>query len=94
MKLNQNFNEERIDLNIKPAQVLTIAIIIMGALILIESVPTFITRLYDFLQQKELFPEYHEGSWLIFYFIKSIIGYLLLTNGKYFSKLIEKNSPE
>ena len=94
LKLNQNFNEDRIDLNIKPAQVLTIVIIIMGALILIESVPMFISRIYDFLKQKTLFREYRDASWLIFYFIKAIIGYLLFTNGKYFAKFIEKNSEE
>ncbi|MWB96290.1 hypothetical protein GON26_18150 [Flavobacterium sp. GA093] len=94
LKLNQNFNEDKIDLNIKPAQVLTIVIIIMGALILIESVPMFISRIYDFLKQKTLFREYRDPSWLIFYFIKAIIGYSLFTNGKYFAKFIEKNSEE
>jgi cytochrome bd-type quinol oxidase subunit 2 len=94
LKLDKNFTEERIDLNIKSSTVLTIAIIIIGGLIITESLPNFCSRLFDFFQQKSLLKEYHDTSWLIYYFIKIIIGYLLLTNGKNLTKYIEKNSSE
>ena len=94
LKLKNNFKEERIDLNIKSTTVLTIAIIVIGGLILAESLPSFCSRLINFFQQKELLKDYPETSWLIYYFIKIIIGYLLVTNAKNFTKYIEKENYE
>lgn len=94
LKLKDNFKEERIDLTIKSTTILTIAIIIIGALILIESLPSFCSDLITFFQQKELLKDYPQTGWLIYNFIKIIIGYLLLTNAKNFTKFIEKESHE
>ncbi|WP_447637799.1 hypothetical protein [Flavobacterium microcysteis] len=94
LKLKDNFKEERIDFTIKSSTVLTIAIIVIGALILIESLPSFCSDLITFLQQKELLKDYPQTGWLIYHFIKIIIGYLLLTNAKNFTKFIEKESHE
>ena len=92
LKLENNFTEERIDLKIKSSTVLTIAIIVFGGMILVDSLPSFFSRLFDFFQQKSLLKDYNHTSWLIYYFIKIIIGYLLLTNGKNLTKYIEKES--
>lgn len=94
LKLEKNFTEERIELNIKSSTILTISIIVIGGLILIESLPSFCSRLFDFYQQKNLLKDYHETSWLIYHFLKIIIGYLLLTNGKNLTKYIEKETEE
>ena len=94
LKLNHNFKEERIDLTIKSTTVLTIAIIIVGALILIESLTVFCSDLITFWQQKEFLKDYPRSGWLIYHFIKIIIGYVLLTNAKNFTKFIEKESHE
>lgn len=94
LKLEKNFTEERIDLNMKSSTILTIAIIVIGGLILVESLPSFVSRLFDFYQQKNILREYHETSWLIYYFIKIIIGYLLLTNAKKLASFIEKKAVE
>ena len=92
LKLENNFTEERIDLKIKSSTVLTIAIIVFGGMILVDSLPSFFSRLFDFFQQKSLLKDYNHTSLLIYYFIKIIIGYLLLTNGKNLTKYIEKES--
>jgi lysylphosphatidylglycerol synthetase-like protein (DUF2156 family) len=94
LKLEKNFTEERIDMNIKSSTVLTIAIIVIGGLIITESLPNFCSTLFDFLRQKNLLKDYQDTSWLIFHFCKIIIGYLLLTNGKNLVKYIEKESSE
>ena len=94
LKLEKNFTEERIDLNIPKNTTITIAIIIIGGLILIESLPNFCSRLFNFFQQKKLLKDYSDTSWLIYYFIKTIIGYLLLTNGKNITKYLLKESNE
>lgn len=92
LKLENNFTEERIDVNIKSSTILTISIIVIGGLILVESIPSFFSLLFGFFQQRGLFKEYHEASWLIFHFIKIIIGYLLMTKVKSITNYIEKKS--
>lgn len=94
LKLEKNFNEERINLEIKSSTILTIAIIVIGGLTIIESVPDFCSGLFNFLQQKMLFKDYPDSHWLVFHFIKIIIGYLLMTNGKRLAGYIEKESVE
>jgi hypothetical protein len=94
LNLEKNFNEERIDLNIKNSTVLTVALIVIGGLIIAESLPNFCSGLFNFLQQKILFKDYPDAHWLIYHFLKIIIGYLLLTNGKRLAKYIEKESAE
>jgi len=94
LQLEKNFTEERIDLNIKTATILTIAIIVMGGLILVESLPSFCSGLLDYYQQKSLSQEYQSTYWLIYHFIKIIIAHLLLTNAKKLASLIEKKAVE
>ena len=94
LKLEKNFNEERIDLNIKSSTVLTVAIIVIGGLMIAESLPNFCSGLFNFLQQGMLFKDYPDSSWLIYHFLKIIIGYLLLTNGKRLAEYIDKKSVE
>src|SRR6476620_169236 len=45
LKLEKNFNEDRIDLNIKSSTVLTIAITVIGGLMIAESFPNFCSGL-------------------------------------------------
>ena len=92
LKLEKNFNEERIDLNIKTSTVLTVAIIVIGGLMIAESLPNFCSRLFNFLQQEMLFKDYPDSSWLVYHFLKIIIGHLLLTNGKRLAEYIEGKS--
>lgn len=92
LKLDKNFKEERIEINYSSSSVLTICIILIGSLILIEALPSFISRLFDFLTQKSQFKDYSGTSWLIYYFIKLILGYLLLTNEKTITNYIERKS--
>lgn len=94
LKLEKNFTEERIDIKISSTEILTISIIIIGGLIIVESLPLFFSRLIDFFQQKSQLKEYHETSWLVYYFVKLIIGYLLVTNGKKLAKYLAKNITE
>lgn len=39
-----------------------------------------------------MFRESPTSTWIIFYFVKTIIGYLLMTNSKYVVKFIESQT--
>lgn len=82
LKLDQQFQEERIDLSITLRTILTIATIVIGGMILVNALPMLCMRIFSLIQQQNVFREDPEFGWIIFYAIKSLIGYLLMTNSK------------
>lgn len=94
LKLNQNYTETKIDLNIKSSTIITISIIIIGGITLIDSIPRLFSELFGFLQQKMLMKDYPKFNLIILHLLKSILGYLLITKSKKITKYIEKESSE
>ena len=92
LKLNKNFQEERINLNIKSSTVLNIAIIVIGGIVIIDNLPLLFKQLFEFFQQQNLFREYSHSSWIIYYLINVVVGYLLISNSKTIAEFIEKRS--
>ena len=92
LKLNQNYTETKIDLNIKSSTIITISIIIIGGITLIDSIPRLFSELFGFLQQKMLMKDYPKFNLIILHLLKSILGYLLITKSKKITKYIEKES--
>lgn len=90
LKLEKGFAEEKIEFNIQPSSVLTIATIVIGGLIFIDSLPQFCKQVFFFFQQKNQFVESPSSEWLIFHLVKTLVGYLLMTNSKVVVRFIEK----
>lgn len=82
LKLDKGFDEEKLELNIAPKTVITIAIIVIGGFIFVDALPMLCKQVFTFVQQKSVFREDPEFSWVVFYAIKALIGYLLMTNSK------------
>ena len=92
LKLNQNYSEDKIDLNIKSSSIITICIIIIGGMTVIDSIPRLLSEILKFLQQKILLKDYPKFSWIILELVKCILGYLLITKSRTITKYIEKES--
>lgn len=90
LHLDKGFAEDNLALNIHHTTVLSIAIIVIGGLMLVDSLPQFCREIFNFYQTKTIFREDPETSWLILHFFKIAIGYLLLTNSKLIAAFIEK----
>jgi hypothetical protein len=90
LKLDKGFETENIELNFDLTKIISIAIIVIGGLLFIDNIPILLKEFFAFFQQKVLFKDYPKSGWLIFYFCKAIIGYLLMTNSFGIAKLIEK----
>ncbi len=88
--LEKHFTENRIDITVSKNTVLKIIVILIGGTTLIDSLPNLISEIFQFIQQKELIGNYPNLAWLIFYFIKTLIGYLLMTNSNLLVKFIDK----
>ncbi len=92
LHLDKGFPEEKIELNIQRSTVLTIAAIVIGGLIFIDSFPLFCQQVLVFIQQDNLFRESPTSGWIIFYLVKTILGYLLMTNSQFVVRFLDKQN--
>ncbi len=90
LHLEKGFEEDRIDLNMQSSAILSIATIIIGGLMFIDGLPEFCRQVIAFFQEKNLFRESPTTVWIIFNLIKTLIGYLLMTNSKSVVAFIER----
>lgn len=80
LKLDQGFPEDSIHNNISSTMILTIATIIIGGIIFIDAVPMLTKQIFVFIQQQNVFRQDPQAGWILFYAVKAVIGYLLMTN--------------
>ena len=92
LHLDKGFDEDKIDLNIQFSTVLTVATIVVGGLMFVDSLPQLCKQIFVFYQQKSIFIENPTSGWLIFDFVKTILSYLLMTNSKQVVTFIDKHT--
>lgn len=91
LKLVEGFDETRIEFKIRHTSVIAIASIVIGGLLFVDSLPNLITETIKYFEQKRMFqPEISSGM-IFFYLIKTVFGYLLMTNSRNVVKFIENN---
>ncbi|MES2543501.1 MAG: hypothetical protein V4548_01345 [Bacteroidota bacterium] len=90
LRLEKHFTENRIDITVSTKTVLKIIVILIGGTTFISSFPSLIKEIFQFAQQKELLRNYPDLTWLIFYFINTLIGYILMTNNALVVNFIDK----
>lgn len=89
LKLEQGFSEEKFEYNIQYSSIMTIAIIVIGGLIFVDSLPLFCKEAFNYFQQKRMFNENFSSGWIFFHLVKTVLGYLLMTNSKFVVNFIE-----
>lgn len=92
LKLDKGFNEEKLDLSIKLNTVLSIATIVIGGLILVNTLPMLCRQIFTFVQLKTVFRQDPQFSLIIFFSVKALIGYLLMTNSNKVVSYIAKKT--
>ncbi len=91
LHLDKNFPEEKFELNIHRSTVLTIAVIVIGGLVLIDSVPELCRHIFSYAQEKNMrFIENPDGGWMIFYAVKTLIGFFMVTSSRLIVNFIEQ----
>ena len=88
LELDKDFDNEHLELSSKSFTIISIAIIVIGGSMFVESTPILLKDSFIFFQQKTLFNDYSNAGWIVFNFFKIIIGYLLMTNSKIIAKFI------
>ena len=92
LHLDKGFDEEKIDLNVQLSTVLTVTTIVIGGLMFVDSLPQLCKQTFVFFQQKNMFRESPTSGWIIFHLVKTILGYLLMTNSKQVVAFIDKQT--
>jgi len=92
LHLDKGFSEEKLELNIQRTTVFTIAVIVIGGIMLVDSFPLLCQQTLVFIQQDNLFRESPNSGWIIFHLVKTILGYLLMTNSKFVVRFIDKQN--
>jgi hypothetical protein len=91
LSLDRHFREERLEINFSHSTILQIAIIVIGGLIFAYTLPGLCREIFLFYQQKSVFRENPSTGWIIFDFVKMVMGYLLMTNSKRLTDWIDHN---
>jgi hypothetical protein len=94
LKLDNEFLEEKFDFNIQSSTVLTMATIVIGGLLFIDSFPLLCEQIFTFFQQESIFRESPNSAWIFFHLIKTIIAYLLVTKSNIVVSYIERKSSD
>lgn len=90
LKLDKGFETENIELNFDATKIISIAIIVIGGLLFIESIPVLLREIMVFFEDKNLFKDYPKSGLIVFNFCKVLIGYLLMTNSFRIADFIQK----
>ncbi len=91
LKLDKGL-DEKIDLNLKLNTALTIAIIVIGGLMFVDSLPQLLQNIYSGFRQDDLVMKDPATQFIILHFVKTTIGYLLMTNSRIIIGFITKHN--
>jgi hypothetical protein len=95
LKLDKGFENEKIDIAISSQTFIAVVIALFGGIYLADALPDLCKSLISFYQQEYIFRQSPGAGKILFYFVQSVTGYVLLTNSKFLSKtLIKKTNDE
>jgi hypothetical protein len=93
LKLDKNFSEENFPLNIHRSTVLSIAIIIIGGLLIADSIPLLCRYVYVYFQIRStggVFSKTPDFTFAIVYTTKLLIGLIIMGNHQLIVNYIER----
>jgi hypothetical protein len=90
LRLDKGFQEEKLELNIHLKTVLAISTIVIGGLTFIDGLPQLCKEIFLSFQNQNVLRKDPTLSWIVFYSIKTLIGYLLMTNSSLVVGFLEK----
>jgi hypothetical protein len=93
LKLSKGFSDDRIDLgNIKPVDIIRIAVFITGGLLLIRSIPGLLSQIFWSLKGEVIGQEFspRDKFNIVVSGLNVLLGYLLFTNSDRVARLLDR----
>jgi hypothetical protein len=98
LKLDKGFDEERIQFeNLNAKNIIKLSSIVIGGLLIIDNIPTFFSYTLFAFKSSVGHPENYSLKDNIYWatsFLKLVLGYLLITNNEFVSRLFKEKSAE
>jgi hypothetical protein len=96
LRLDQDFSDERIEINLEKSTIYTIVILIIGGIIFINAFANLVCEIMVYINNNRFIESgYYDNSILsanvIFYSVKTVIGYLLIRNVRKITTYIDSN---
>jgi hypothetical protein len=92
LHLDHGFTEEKLEINIHRSTVLKIAVVVIGAVLVIDSLPLLCKQAFSYFQMSSFetgFKENRASGWLIYYFLKFSVGFAMISASRPIVNLIE-----
>jgi hypothetical protein len=95
-KLDQNFTEDEISADIQTNTVIRIAVIVLGGVLFLQSLPELFQMMIQTFQSKAVFREDPNIGMLVYTLVSVVLGYWMMSNSvRKLMSIIEKfNSPK
>jgi len=97
LHLDKGFDEEKLEINIHRSTVLKIAVIVIGAVMVIDSLPALCKEVFVYSQMSAPnrgFNENPSSKYMIVDIVKLFIGFFLMTNSRLVVNFIERKRRE
>lgn len=95
LKLDQGFDQKNLDWHFSPTSLLNVAVIVTGAVILLNEIPYLCRELFGYFQQRRLMDDMTPDlSFAFFSVIKIIIAVLLIVKRKTIVAFVRKDRRE
>ncbi len=92
LKLDQGFNQEEFSFNISTSMVLTIALVVIGGVVLTNEIPNLSKNIFSYFQEKSLTRGMTKPNftYIITSTVKIIVGLLLIGERKRIVEFVDK----
>jgi len=93
LRLDRGFSEEKFEINIHRSTVLKIAVIVIGAVMVIDSLPLLCKQLFSYVNMSRTgatFGQNPTSGWMIYYFVKFAAGFSLMSANRPIVNYIER----
>jgi len=92
LRLDKGFSEEKFEINIHRSTILKIAVIVIGAMMVIDSLPLLCKQLFSYINMSRTgasFGQNPTSGWMIYYFVKFAAGFCLVSANRPIVNFIE-----
>jgi hypothetical protein len=92
LHLDRGFSEERFEINIHRSTILKIAVIVIGAVMVIDGLPMLCKQLFTYINMSRSganFGQNPSSGWMIYYFVKFAVGFCLISANRPIVNFIE-----
>ena len=92
LHLDRGFSEEKFEINIHRSTILKIAVIVIGAVMVIDSLPLLCKQLFSYINMSRggtTFGQNPSSGWMVYYFVKFAVGFCLVSANRPIVNFIE-----